>query len=94
MAHNLKLVSTGGDFHTGGLADKPTIIEIDYKNKKSVDAFLKYQTIFNNSAYNKSFPNDKTSKKAFKKYGKCFDKLKKLKIFDSKYHFRTQWKYQ
>ena len=40
---NLKLISTGGDMHTGGLSDKPTIIGINYKHKRSVDAFLKHQ---------------------------------------------------
>ena len=43
---DLKLISTGGDMHTGGLSDKPTIIEIDYKYKRSVDTFLKYQNDF------------------------------------------------
>ena len=37
---NLKLISTGGDMHTGGLSDKPTIIGVNYKYKRSVDAFL------------------------------------------------------
>ena len=43
---NLKLISTGGDMHTGGLSDKPTIIGVNYKYKRSVDAFLKYQNDF------------------------------------------------
>jgi len=90
---NLKLISTGGDLHTGGLSNKPTKINISYKNKKSVDTFLKYQTVFHNSAYDKSFPNNKTSKKAFDKLSACFAKLVDLKIFNSKYHFRTIWKY-
>jgi hypothetical protein len=47
----LKLISTGGDMHTGGLGDKPTIINIDYKHKKSVDAFLKNQNQFYNSSF-------------------------------------------
>ncbi len=89
---NLKLISTSGDLHTGGLADKPTTIHIPYKNKRTVDAFLKYQTIFHNSAYDKSFPN-KTSQKAFDKLQACYAKLLDAKIFDSKYHFRTRWKY-
>ncbi len=93
MTDYLILISTGGDLHTGGLATKPTKIKIDHKHKRSVDAYLKYQTIFRCSAYNKSFPNDKTSTKAFKNLGKSFRKLKQLKIFDSKYHYRTQWEY-
>ena len=31
---NLKLISTGGDMHTGGLSDKPTIIGVNYKYKR------------------------------------------------------------
>jgi hypothetical protein len=38
---DLKLISTGGDMHTGGLGDKPTIINIDYGHKKSVRCFFK-----------------------------------------------------
>ena len=41
----LKLISTSGDMHTGGLSNKPTIIDIDYKYKKSVDAFLKLKDV-------------------------------------------------
>ena len=90
---NLKLISTGGDMHTGGLSDKPTIIGVNYKYKKSVDAFLKHQNIFHNSAYDKSFPN-KTSNKAYKKYLKSFLKLKDVGIFSSKWDFRTMWQYK
>ena len=90
---DLKLISTGGDMHTGGLSDKPTIIGIDYKYKRSVDNFLKYQTIFHNTAYDKSFPN-KSSHKAYKKYHKSFLKLKDIGIFNSKYQFRTTWEYK
>tara|TARA_R100000353_G_scaffold135115_1_gene95890 strand:+ start:368 stop:649 length:282 start_codon:yes stop_codon:yes gene_type:complete len=90
---NLKLISTGGDMHTGGLSDKPTIIGVNYKYKKSVDAFLKHQNIFHNSAYDKSFPN-KTSNKAYKKYLKSFLKLKDVGIFRSKWDFRTMWQYK
>jgi len=90
---NLKLISTGGDMHTGGLSDKPTIIGVNYKYKRSVDAFLKHQNIFHNSAYDKSFPN-KTSHKAYKKYLKSFLKLKDVGIFNSKWDFRTIWKYK
>lgn len=89
----LQLISIGGDMHTGGLSDKPTKINIDYKNKKSVDAFLKYQNIFNNTAYDKSFPN-KSSNKAYKKYHKSFLKLKDVGIFNSKWDFRTTWVYK
>tara|TARA_R110002012_G_scaffold81341_1_gene205817 strand:+ start:310 stop:594 length:285 start_codon:yes stop_codon:yes gene_type:complete len=88
----LKLISTSGDMHTGGLSDKPTKINIDYKYKRSVDAFLKHQNIFHNSAFDKSFPN-KTSQRAYKKYVKSFNKLKELKIFDCKWEFRTGWQY-
>ena len=88
----LKLISTSGDMHTGVLYDKTTKINIDYKYKKSVDAFLKHQNIFHNSAFDKSFPN-KTSQKAYKKYVKSFNKLKELGIFDCKWEFRTGWKY-
>jgi|TARA_R100000482_G_scaffold119908_1_gene64798 hypothetical protein len=90
---NLKLISTGGDMHTGGLSDKPTIIGVNYKYKRSVDAFLKHQNIFHNSAYDKSFPN-KTSNKAYKKYLKSFLKLKNVGIFSSKWDFRTMWQYK
>jgi len=90
---DLKLISVSGDLHTGGLADKPTTINIPYKNKKTVDAFLKYQTIFHNSAKDKSFPNNKTSQKAFDKLQACYAKLLDAKIFDNKYYFRTEWKY-
>jgi len=90
---NLKLISTGGDMHTGGLSDKPTIIGVNYRYKRSVDAFLKHQNIFHNSAYDKSFPN-KTSNKAYKKYLKSFLKLKDIGIFDCKWDFRTTWKYK
>lgn len=90
---DLKLISTGGDMHTGGLSDKPTVINIDYKNKKSVDTFLKYQTIFHNTAYDKSFPN-KSSHNAYKKYHKSFLKLKDVGIFTSKWDFRTTWEYK
>ena len=90
---NLKLISTGGDMHTGGLCNRPTKIKIDYRNKKSVDAFLKHQTIFHNQAFDKSFPN-KSSQLAYKKYHKSFIKLKDLGIFDSKWHFRTMWEYE
>jgi len=90
---NLKLISTGGDMHTGGLSDKPTIIGVNYKYKKSVDAFLKHQNIFHNSAFDKSFPN-KTSNKAYKKYLKSFLKLKDVGIFSSKWDFRTMWQYK
>jgi|TARA_R100000388_G_scaffold68497_1_gene49541 hypothetical protein len=90
---NLKLISTGGDMHTGGLSDKPTIIGVNYKYKRSVDAFLKHQNIFHNSAYDKSFPN-KTSNKAYKKYLKSFLKLKDVGIFSSKWDFRTMWQYK
>jgi len=90
---DLKLISTGGDMHTGGLSDKPTIINIDYKNKKSVDAFLKHQTIFHNQAFDKSFPN-KSSHNAYKKYHKSFLKLKDVGIFNSKWDFRTTWEYK
>jgi len=89
---DLKLISTGGDMHTGGLSDKPTIINIDYKHKKSVDAFLKHQNQFYNSSFDKSFPN-KSSQKIYKKYLKSFLKLKDLKIFYCKWDFRTNWKY-
>tara|TARA_R100000231_G_scaffold13405_3_gene14980 strand:+ start:1059 stop:1340 length:282 start_codon:yes stop_codon:yes gene_type:complete len=90
---NLKLISTGGDMHTGGLSDKPTIIGVNYKYKRSVDAFLKHQNIFHNSAFDKSFPN-KTSNKAYKKYLKSFLKLKDVGIFSSKWDFRTMWQYK
>lgn len=89
----LQLISIGGDMHTGGLSDKPTKINIDYKNKKSVDAFLKYQNVFHNTAYDKSFPN-KSSNKAYKKYHKSFLKLKDVGIFNSKWDFRTTWVYK
>jgi hypothetical protein len=90
---NLQLISTGGDMHTGGLSNKPTRIKINYKNKKSVDTFLKYQNEFHLCSYDKSFPN-KTTKKIYKKYLKSFRKLKDLNIFDTKWHFRTSWKYR
>ena len=90
---NLKLISTGGDMHTGGLSDKPTIIGINYKHKRSVDAFLKHQNNFNNIALDKSFPN-KRSKKAYKKYLKSFLKLMDIGIFDCKWDFRTTWEYK
>jgi len=90
---NLKLTSVSGDMHTGGLSDKPTIISINYRNKKSVDAFLKHQNIFHNTAYDKSFPN-KSSHNAYKKYHKSFLKLKNVGIFKSKWDFRTIWEYK
>ena len=90
---DLKLISTGGDMHTGGLSDKPTEIKIDYKHKRSVDAFLKHQNAFNNIAFDKSFPN-KSSKKADKKYLNSFLKLMKIGIFDCKWDFRTSWEYK
>jgi hypothetical protein len=89
---DLKLISKSGDMHTGGLSDKPTKINIDYKYKRSVDAFLKHQNIFHNSAFDKSFPN-KTSQRAYKKYVKSFNKLKELGIFNCKWEFRTGWEY-
>tara|TARA_R100001198_G_C5108707_1_gene137324 strand:+ start:252 stop:536 length:285 start_codon:yes stop_codon:yes gene_type:complete len=89
---DLKLISTSGDMHTGGLCNEPTIIEINYKHKRSVDAFLKHQNDFNNIALDKSFPN-KRSKKAYKKYLKSFKKLMDIGIFDCKWEFRTGWKY-
>tara|TARA_R100001509_G_scaffold87085_1_gene49602 strand:- start:329 stop:616 length:288 start_codon:yes stop_codon:yes gene_type:complete len=92
MEYNLKITSVSGDLHTGGLADEPTTINIPYKNKKTVDAFLKYQTIFHNSARDKSFPN-KTSQKAFDKLQAGYAKLLDAKIFHNKYYFRTQWRY-
>ena len=90
---DLKLISTGGDMHTGGLSDKPTEIKINYKHKRSVDAFLKHQNAFNNIAFDKSFPN-KSSKKAYKKYLNSFLKLMKIGIFDCKWDFRTSWEYK
>ena len=90
---DLKLISTGGDMHTGGLSDKPTEIKIDYKHKRSVDAFLKHQNAFNNIAFDKSFPN-KSSKKAYKKYLNSFLKLMKIGIFDCKWDFRTSSEYK
>ena len=90
---DLKLISTGGDMHTGGLSDKPTEIKIDYKHKRSVDALLKHQNAFNNIAFDKSFPN-KSSKKAYKKYLNSFLKLMKIGIFDCKWDFRTSWEYK
>jgi|TARA_Y100001937_G_scaffold114486_1_gene164277 hypothetical protein len=90
---DLKLISTGGDMHTGGLSDKPTEIKIDYKHKRSVDAFLKHQNAFNNIAFDKSFPN-KSSKKAYKKYLNSFLKLMNIGIFDCKWDFRTSWEYK
>ena len=90
---DLVLISTGGDMHTGGLCDEPTIIEIDCKNKRSVDTFLKYQNLFHISAYDKSFPN-KTNNKLYKKFLKSFLKLQQLGIFSSKWDFRTSWEYQ
>jgi len=90
---DLKLISTGGDMHTGGLCDKPTEIKIDYKHKRSVDAFLKHQNAFNNIAFDKSFPN-KSSKKAYKKYLNSFLKLMNIGIFDCKWDFRTSWEYK
>ena len=90
---DLKLISTGGDMHTGGLSDKPTEIKIDYKHKRSVDAFLKHKNAFNNIAFDKSFPN-KSSKKAYKKYLNSFLKLMKIGIFDCKWDFRTSWEYK
>ena len=90
---DLKLISTGGDMHTGGLSDKPTEIKIDYKHKRSVDAFLKHQNEFNNIAFDKSFPN-KSSKKAYKKYLNSFLKLMNIGIFDCKWDFRTSWEYK
>ena len=90
---DLKLISTGGDMHTGGLSDKPTEIKINYKHKRSVDAFLKHKNAFNNIAFDKSFPN-KSSKKAYKKYLNSFLKLKDLRIFDCKWDFRTSWEYK
>ena len=90
---DLKLISTGGDMHTGGLSDKPTEIKIDYKHKLSIDAFLKHQNAFNNIAFDKSFPN-KSSKKAYKKYLNSFLKLMKIGIFDCKWDFRTSWEYK
>ena len=89
----LLLTSTWGDMHTGGLSDKPTRIKINYKNKKSVDTFLKYQNLFGLVAMDKNFPN-KTSHKIYKKYSKAYRKLRELNIFDSKWHFRTGWKYK
>ena len=89
----LKIKSIAGDMHTGGLSNKPTIIDIDYKNKRSVDAFLKHQNMFHNIAYDKSFPN-KSSNKAYKKYVKSFLKLKDIGIFNSKWDFRTTWTYK
>lgn len=90
---DLKLISTGGDMHTGGLSDKPTEIKINYKHKRSVDAFLKHQTIFHNKAYDKSFPN-KSSNKSYIKYLNSFLKLKDIGIFNSKWDFRTSWEYK
>jgi hypothetical protein len=90
---DLKLISTGGDMHTGGLSDKPTEIKIDYKHKRSVDAFLKHQNAFINIAFDKSFPN-KSSKKAYKKYLNSFLKLMNIGIFDCKWDFRTSWEYK
>jgi hypothetical protein len=89
---NLKIISTGGDMHTGGLCDKPTVINIDYRNKRSVDAFLKYQNEFNLKALDKNFPN-RTSNKIYKKLLKSFLRLKDLNIFTCKWDFRTQWTY-
>lgn len=89
---NLNLISVNGDMHTGGLCNKPTVINIDYKYKKSVDAFLKHQTIFHNKAYDKSFPN-KSSNKSYIKYLNSFLKLKDIGIFNSKWDFRTIWEY-
>ena len=90
---DLKLISTGGDMHTGGLSDKPTEKKIDYKHKRSVDAFLKHQNAFNNIAFDKSFPN-KSSKKAYKKYLNSFLKLMNIGIFNCKWDFRTSWEYK
>ena len=90
---DLKIISTSGDMHTGGLSHKPTVININYKNKKSVDAFLKHQTIYHNTTYDKSFPN-KSCHKSYKKYLNSFLKLKDIGIFNSKYDFRTLWKYK
>ena len=70
-----------------------TIIGINYKHKRSVDAFLKHQNDFNNIALDKSFPN-KRSKKAYKKYLKSFLKLMDIGIFDCKWDFRTTWEYK
>tara|TARA_X000001382_G_C3109659_1_gene159454 strand:- start:147 stop:785 length:639 start_codon:yes stop_codon:yes gene_type:complete len=90
--NNLCLVSTGGDMSSRGMGDKNTVYVFPYKYKKQVDDFLKAQCNYNLSTYNDNFgKRGDNSKKYYKKLSETFDVLMDLKIFTSKYDFRTTW---
>jgi len=92
MLNKLCLVSTGGDMSSRGMGDKNTVYVFPYKYKKQVDDFLKAQCNYNLSTYNDNFgTKGDNSKKYYKKLSETFHVLMDLKIFTSKYDFRTGW---
>jgi len=93
MLNKLCLVSTSGDMSSrGGMGNRDTVYVFPYKYKKQVDDFLKAQCNYNLSTYNDNFgKKGDNSKKYYKKLSETFDVLMDLKIFTSKYDFRTRW---
>ena len=92
MLNKLCLVSTGGDMSSRGMSDKNTVYVFPYKYKKQVDDFLKAQCNWNLSTYDDNFgKKGDNSNKYYKKLSETFHVLMDLKIFTSKYDFRTGW---
>jgi len=92
MLNKLCLVSTGGDMSSRGMGNKNTVYVFPYKYKKQVDDFLKAQCNYNLSTYNDNFgKKGDNTKKYYKKISETFHVLMDLKIFTSKYDFRTRW---
>ena len=90
--NNLCLVSTGGDMSSRGMGNKNTVYVFPYKYKKQVDDFLKAQCNWNLIIYDDKFRKKGfNSNKYYKKLSDTFDVLYDLKIFTSKYDFRTRW---
>ncbi len=90
--NNLCLVSTGGDMSSRGMGDKNTVYVFPHKYKKQVDDFLKAQCNWNLIIYDDKFGKKGfNTKKYYKKLSETFHVLMDLKIFTSKYDFRTTW---
>ena len=92
MLNKLCLVSTGGDMSSRGMGNKNTVYVFPYKYKKQVDDFLKAQCNWNLIIYDDKFGKKGfNTNKYYKKLSDTFDVLHDLKIFYSKYDFRTTW---
>lgn len=88
----LCLVSTSGDMSSRGMGTENTIYLVPYKYKKQVDNFFKAQCNWDLIIYDERFGKKGfDSQKHLRKLNDTFNILKDLKVFTSKYDFRTSW---